>query len=636
MPQRDDEGESRHACEVVVAYFLDKSYLLKGVADLAFSDRTIEEIKGRLSIVDVVSSYTQVIRRSGGYWIRCPFHGNGSERTPSCKLDDKNSRFYCFGCHEHGSMFDFVMKMERLSFPEAVRELAAKAGVQIEDESPRESHEREKRTNLYELNEKMASVFHDLLMKSPEAQEARDYLARRKVAQSTIERFRLGYVPRDVDWLHDYMRKEGLDDDFLRTSGYFSQNRYPYPLFCNRLMFPVRSWQGRTVAFGARDLSFREGAPKYINTPETAVYQKKNNLYGFYEGLDEIRKAGYAIVCEGNFDAISLQQAGLGMAVAPFGTAFTSEQASLIKRYADGVRLLFDTDEAGQNATVKAILLCQEKGLECSVLSLDRHKDASEYLEAEGAEALKTTLAVSTDAFSYLVKKGLNTYNNRTPKGKSELVGFLRPFLNATGSNVEREAYIRQLSQLIDVGEAQIAGDLAAGGMMAYSPSGDDAGRREGSGGLRVSAISADLYLMLMFANHRELFASYTKVLRFGDLKDRQAQMIYLALESMRRDGVGKSDELFLSLIADEQLRNDVATSFELPQFTVGEPRKVIDELLDRIALRKLEDGRRLVLRQIRQSESEGLEEAQLKELLQEKVSLDGQISALMEKLQNA
>ena len=604
---------------------------------MAFSDRTIEEIKSKLSIVDVVSSYTQVLQRNNGFWIRCPFHGGGNERTPSCKLNLERGSFYCFACQEHGSMFDFVMKIDKVTFPEAVRTLATRAGVVLENETELDVKKKEIKNSLFALNEEMAKTFHDFLMTGQEAQDARDYIARRKITQDTVEKFNLGYAPRDPKWLYSHLKKQGYSDEFLQESGFFSKKSFPYPLFCNRLMFPVKNWQGRVIAFGARDLTFRDDTPKYINTPETSVYSKKHNLYGFYEALETIRTEHRAIVCEGNFDAISLHQAGITCAVAPFGTAFTSEQASLIARYADRVDLLFDTDKAGSDATVKAITMLQEKGIESHVLTLDRYKDASEYLEKEGPQALKNTLSVSTDAFKYLVTRALYLYNTRTPKGKAEFVSYLTPFLNATTSAVERDAYIRQTAELTGVGEVQITSDLAQSlRQEGYRPAQrtDEEGKRHFAP-LRISSISPDLYMMLMFANHRNLFASYTKAFRFGDLKDKEAQIIYLALESVRREGEGKTDEIFLSLIADDQVRNDVATSFELPEFRVERPEEVINEILDRIALRKKEENRRLILMQIRQAEAEGFTEEELKELLNEKVSIDSEIRLLSEKLQN-
>lgn len=246
---------------------------------------------------------------------------------------------------------------------------------------------------------------------------------------------------------------------------------------------------------------------------------------------------------------------------------------------------------------------------------------------------------MSSDAFTYLVKRGLDLYNTRTPKGKSEFVQSMAPFLNATVSNVERDAYVRQISQILGVGEVEIgrdlAGALSSSRQVVRQQNVDQDSSSIHFRRLKVGSISPDLYMMLMFANHRDLFATYTRAFRFGDLKDREAQIIYLALESVRRDGVGRTDEIFLSLIADDQVRHDVATSFLLPEFKVDNPEEVIDEILDRITLRKLEERRRLVLLQIRQGEAEGFTEAEQKELLNEKIDLDSQIRGLSERLQN-
>ena len=342
-----------------------------------YSDRTIEEIKARLNIVDVVSSYIpQVFNRNGSFWIKCPFHGGGNERTPSCKLNTERSSYYCFGCHAHGSMFNFVMEMEHVTFPQSIEILAERAGVKLEQGSEADQIRKDQRDVLFELNERIRKTFNYILLNDEKAANAREYIKKRGISDETVEKFCLGYAPADTSWLYEFLKAKSYSDDFLKESGFFSKNKFPYPLFANRLMFPVRSWNGKVVAFGARDLSFRENAPKYINTPETLVYSKKHNLYGFYEALDAIKKEKDVLVCEGNFDAISLQQAGIGCAVAPFGTAFTSEQADLIGRYAKHVRLLFDSDSAGNDATVKAILMLQEKDRRYEVLHIEGAKEA--------------------------------------------------------------------------------------------------------------------------------------------------------------------------------------------------------------------------------------------------------------------
>lgn len=603
-----------------------------------YSDKTIEEIKRKLSIVDVVSSYTQIYHKSGKPWIKCPFHGNGQERTPSCKLDIENSRYYCFGCHATGTMFNFVMEMEHLTFPESVEFLAEKANVELEKGERNlsvKNKDREERDALFDLYDRLTKTFSHMLLKTDSGKRALDYLKKRKISDETINRFSLGYAPQDPKWLYSFLKSKSYSDEALKKSGLFSVNHYPYPLFANRLMFPVRNWQGRIVAFGARDLSFRENAPKYINTPETVIYSKKHNLYAFYEGLDAIKKEKSVIVCEGNFDAISLQQSGLKNAVAPFGTAFTSEQADLISRYCSHVDLLFDSDGAGQKATEKAIVMLQEKNIEVGVLRIEGAKDASELLETKGEDEVKNILLNKQTGFSYLVNNGLNLYNIRTPKGKSDFLLYLKDFINATQSQVEKESYVQRVSELLGVGQEQIYSDLSRKSVVKKVYEDTLKVEQVHFEPLNTSAISIDLYLMLLFANHRDLFSEYTKVLNFGDLKDKEAQMIFVALENMRRSNLGTSDEIFLSLFADERVRNDVNTSFELEEFRRERPQVVIDEILDRLSLRKKEEERQLISAQLKQGEQDGIAKEDLKTLLNEKFSIEKEILELKDRLFN-
>ena len=224
-----------------------------------YTDSTINAIKSRLTMKDVVNSYIPVVSRGGRFWAKCPFHGGGNERTPSFSINDKDGFYHCFGCGESGDMFTFVMKMEHLTFPEAVEHLAQKAGVELEVTSGKtEKKDRSEIDALYDLNQRLQGTFHYLLMSSEEGKGAREYLERRHVSGEMIERFQLGYAPKGSYWLHDFLISKGYSDELLRKSGLFSQNSYPYSLFQERLVFPVRNRQGRTIAFSGRDLSGRE------------------------------------------------------------------------------------------------------------------------------------------------------------------------------------------------------------------------------------------------------------------------------------------------------------------------------------------------------------------------------------------
>ena len=595
-----------------------------------YTDATINAIKMRLTIKDVVNAYIPVVSKSGRYWAKCPFHGGGNERTPSFALNEKDGFYHCFGCGESGDMFTFVMKMEHLTFPEAVEHLAAKAGVELEVTSgSAEKKDRSEIDTLYDLNQRLQGTFHYFLTEAKEGQDARDYLSRRKVSPEMIERFQLGYAPKGSYWLHDFLVSKGYSDEILKKSGLFSQNHYPYSLFQDRLVFPVRSRQGRTVAFSGRDLSGRDGIPKYVNSPDTPVYSKRHNLFGLYEALDTIKKGeSPVLLVEGNFDVVSMHQSGVTYAVASLGTAFTEEQADLIGRYTDKVDIMFDSDEAGQKSTDKAIMILQKKGLDSSVHKLSQGKDASEILEKLGEDALRNDFSPSETAFSYLVNKERVKYNIRTPRGKSDFLQAIAPFLQGTRSSVERDSYISSLSVLLSVPEETIREDLEAGGRFTGGEEEDGiiAGNVPDRKFNRAS-VSIDLYAMLFLANH---FRQYRQRISFGDLRDQEAQIIYMALENaMRNDITG--NELFLSLISDERARNDTATSFELDEYRNGKV-SALDEAADRIALRGMEDQRAVLSNQLR-SFSDSLDPDQIKDALERKAELDKDIAALRKDL---
>lgn len=594
-----------------------------------FSDKSIQEIKSRLSIIDVVSDYQRVIQKNGRFWIQCPFHGDGMEKTPSCKLDPDRGSFYCFACHESGSMFSYIMKRENVTFPESVEILAKRAGVTLEEATERDKQTQDDSKRLKELNERIRKSFNYILLNNEIAKDALSYVKKRKISDETVEKFCLGFAPQSRNWLYDFLKnKHHYDDAFLQKSGFFSVNKYPYPLFCNRLMFPVFSWQGETLAFGGRDLSFSDSAPKYLNTPDTLVYSKKHNLFGLYQALETIKKTGTATLCEGNFDVISLHQAGITNAVAPFGTAFTHEQAKLLGRYCHTVDLLFDSDAAGQSATEKAIVLLQEIGVESRILKLEGVKDASEALEQKGELELKNALNSFTTGFNYLVENALKQYNIKTPKGKSAAVQTFKPFLFATQSEVEREVYVKTISDYFDVGVEQILHDINEGGRnSSYAISQVENSVREiKNRQLTQSTISIDFYCMLLLANNRQLFPKFTKRIKYGDLSDEEAQLLFMELENCRRADTGKTDEIFLSQITDPQLQNDVRLSFELEEFKTPDAEAIIDEILDRMRKRQLEADRKIICKQILQLENENSDSNGIQQLLQDKQEIDEQL----------
>ena len=590
------------------------------------SDDVLDQIKARLSISEVVSDYVTLTNRGGRFWGLCPFH---QEKTPSFSVVDDQGFYYCFSCKKGGSMFDFIMEMEKVPFIESVKMLASKANVELAEESPHEKQKRDLNQTLYDLYDKIAGSFNFILLKSKQGQKGRDYLESRNVRFDMWKRFNLGYAPDDPAWLYDFLKKQHYSDDILTQSGLFSQKNATYPLFRNRLMFPIRTWQGKTVAFGARDLSGTSKA-KYLNTPETPIYSKKHNLFGLYESLDTIKKGQSAILCEGNFDVVAMHQSGYTNAMAPLGTSFTEEQVKLLRRYCTKVTTLFDSDDAGQSATAKALVLAQKFGMENKVLKLTKAKDAAELVEREGEDALKSDLQSPLQGFHYLVNNAVNRYDSTTSKGKSAVFTAVRPYLDATESAIEKEALIKHLSMLINVDESSIIDDYLRG--KHFVAKSDVQAPSVGIRPLNPATVSVDLYAMLTLVNNRALYLQTRYKLVVEDLEDKEAEALYNVLEDAAREDVGKNDEYILQMIDEAQLRSDVALSFTMEEFKMA-PQKVLNEAVNRIQLRNYEKKRMSNKRLLDISLSDGTSDDGIEDLLREKTEIDAKISLLRQAL---
>ena len=598
-----------------------------------FSDRTIEEIKNKIRLSDLVGEYAKLERKGSNFWARCPFHANGMEKTPSFKIDDQKGLYYCFGCHESGTIFTFIEKMEHLDFPAAVEYLASKAGVQLRESSTEDAKRKDESAVLFDLHERLSKTFSYILLEDKRGKDALGYIRARGISDEMISRFRLGFAPKDSSFLYDFLRKKGYSDDILRKSGLFSQNKFPYPLFKNRIIFPVRDYRGRVIAFSGRDFSFSEGAPKYINSPDTLIYSKRMNLFGLYESLDGLKKKdSSALICEGNFDVISMHQAGLNTAMASLGTAFTEDQARLIMRYTDTVDLMFDSDEAGQKSTDKVIGILNALSFKIRIHRLSEYKDASEALEKGGRSALIADYEPYKGAYEYLVEKNLKSYNIRTPRGKSDFLIALSSFLSSTKSSIELESYIQDLALRLNVSEETVKADLknlkAPEAKRRFEEKVEE--NNKSTWQLNTAAISPELYAMLILANNMKLFKQYRMRINFGDLKDRDACLLYTALENALRDDI-ESKELFLSLISDERLKNYVSTSYELDEFK-SDCIDVLDEIVDRIELRGLEEKRASLNSQIKLLSSQ-IEPEDMMALLEKKKDYDRDISLLKNRL---
>lgn len=588
---------------------------------IKYSEKVIEEIKSKLKLSEVVGEYVQLKRqgRSDDYKACCPFH---QEKTPSFVVHDDKGFYKCFGCNKGGNIFTFLMEIEHFSFSQAVESLAKRAHVELKQETEEEKARHSKEDALADIYNRICISFNYILMNGENAEYAKEYLKKRGIDDATCKKFLLGYAPNDPTWLYKFLKEKKYSDELISESGLFSKRNGKLPLFRNRLLFPIRTWQGNCVAFSGRDLN-KDSKVKYINSPETSIYSKRNVLYGFYEGLSEIRKKEEIVLCEGNFDVISLHQAGICNACAPLGTAFTQEQVSLIKRYCNKVKLLFDSDAAGQNATKKAIFLCQKNNLECFVVKPFKNaKDASQVLEEQGVEILKRSLDNVDTSFEYLVYSAIKMYDISTPKGKLSVFKEVCPYLDVTSSEIERQGYVKYLSEILRVPEKEVVNDYGKY-RNKFAEKQESVQDKE-----RPLKLSTELYVLLLILNNKQYFEYFRKKLKISDLKDPNAKILYTILEDCKREE-RVSEEAILSSISDGALKNFVFNSFSEKQYKTDNTKETIDEAVNAIKLQLLCEKRKKIIGLINSGEAEKFTPDEYRELLEVKSNLDREIEEL-------
>ena len=575
---------------------------------------------------EVVSPYVRLTRKGDRYWGLCPFH---NDKNPSFTVVDNNGAnggFYkCFACGKGGGLFNFIMDIEHVEFPEAVEILAKKAGVELKEESEQEKKALDRKKAMADLYDRLAKYLHQYLLKSPASGKARAYIEKRAVSAETCEKFQLGYVPPQTDWMYSVLKKQDYSDDLLKESGLFAKDNLEKAFFRDRIMFPIRSWQGNCVAFSGRDMSGFEGAPKYKNSPETSLYSKRNVLFGFYESIPAMKEKKQVIICEGNFDVISLHQAGLDFSCATCGTALTPEHIKLIKRYCDRIYLLFDSDAAGQKATKSALLLAQNNELSNFVMNLEGAKDASQMLEEQGAEALQKSCVNSIPGFSYLVSSALKLYDIRQPKGKSSVFKEVKPYLDATRSEIERQGYIKYLSNVLRVSEDQILSDY-------QRQAGKEADTEEEIPQTKTVYnplnTSTELTAMLILLRNRNRFNQFRNKVKLSHLTDPAAIKLYTVLEDVTRSEI-RTDDLVIQKIDDPELKDLAVSAFTSRMYERMDVDKTLDDAVFQIRLAQLEQRRANIQRMLNGGEVDIADEQEFANLLQLKMSLDREIEEL-------
>ena len=408
---------------------------------MRYSEELIEEVRSRNDIVDVISGYVKLKKSGSNYFGLCPFH---NEKSGSFSVSPSKQMYYCFGCGAGGNVITFIMEYENYTFMEAVRMLAERAGIELPqmEETPEERKSRDIRSQLLEIN-KLAAVYYFHQLRGQNGSTAMNYLKKRELGDETIQRFGLGYSSMYSDDLYRYIKSKGYKDDILKESGLFTYGDGKVTdKFWNRVMFPIMDTNNRVIGFGGRVMG--DGKPKYLNSPETKLFDKSRNLYGL--NIARTSRKPNIIICEGYMDVISLHQAGFNQAVASLGTALTSGQASLMKRYTDQVLITYDSDGAGVKAALRAIPILKEAGLTTKVINMKPYKDPDEFIKGLGAEAFQERIDKAQNSFMYEISAMEQNYDLTDPDSKTRFFNEVAGRIVGFEEELERNNYIEAVA----------------------------------------------------------------------------------------------------------------------------------------------------------------------------------------------
>lgn len=546
-----------------------------------YSDDVIEEVRLHSDIVSVVSGYVKLQRRGSNYFGLCPFH---NEKSPSFSVSPGKQMYYCFGCGAGGGVFHFIMEYENYTFPEAVRFLAERAGISLPEEeySEEAKRERDKRSSVLELN-KIAAKFYYYQLRSPQGQRGMEYLKNRALSDETMKRFGLGYAGPDGSMLYRYLKKQGYSDALLKDSGLMQVNERQgmYDKFWNRVIFPIMDVNNKVIGFGGRVMG--DGKPKYLNSPETVVFDKSRNLYGL--NFARTSKEKNLLVCEGYMDVISMHQAGFTNAVASLGTALTSRHASILKRYTDEVILTYDSDEAGIKAALRAIPLLKEAGVSTRVLHMAPYKDPDEFIKALGTDAFRERIAQAENSFLFELSVMEKSYDMKDPDGKTRFFQAAATKIASLELEIERENYIEAVVERYQTSyegmRKMVLNVLIQGAPVRTAPRSLERERRtEKDDGL----LKSQRLLLTWLVEYPELYPAVSSYISPEDFTD----PLYREVASMLYEQLAKKEPnpaRIVNHFMDPQQQRTVAQIFntEVPVTTREEEEKAIADTVRKV-----------------------------------------------------
>jgi DNA primase len=593
-----------------------------------------DDVRNQADIVRIVSDYV-ALKKRGANWIACcPFH---SEKTPSFNVHPGKGIYKCFGCSAGGNVFDFVMRVEGLSFPDAVRLVAEKSGIPVpRDVAPQPGAERadRRRKRLFELNEWACEFFEQQFGATAEGRRALEYVEGRGVTSVTRERFRLGYAPNSWDTLSSHLASRGASREEIADSGLVTVKESGggyYDRFRGRVIFPISDAQGRPVAFGGRTMG--DDKPKYLNSPETAVYTKGNHLYGLFQAREAIRKAGFAVLVEGYLDVLLPSQEGVENVVASLGTALTEAQARLLRRYMARPQVIvnYDPDTAGQAATTRSFETLLAQGFKINVLSLPGGLDPDEFVREHGAQAYRDLMRTTVAYIDYVVDRAMERNDLTRPSGKADALNEVLPFVAQIENQLERVEYGRRIASRMHIDEDVFRKELRRA-----------VERREPKIDRDRVAPPADLtqlerYFLVVLFGDEQVRSSILPEIEIADIEGLASEPIFRALLDAHRSGESIGYAEISDKLSDSARQNLAGlVAIDVSEVTASWSLAGNESLADaarrtclaRLRRTRLQKELEQITRQIRQAESGG-DEACLPDLYKRKMELGVELARL-------
>ncbi len=545
-----------------------------------YPDELIEEVRSRSDIVDVISGYVRLQKKGASYFGLCPFH---NEKSPSFSVSPHKQIYYCFGCGAGGNVFTFLMNYENDTFPEAIKTLADKAGINLPEIEYSEEMKKEagKKALLLEINKEAAKYFYYQL-RAPQGKNGYQYFANRELSDETMKHFGLGYANKFSNDLVQYLKKKGYQDELIIQAGVaaVSETHGIHDKFWNRVMFPIQDMNHRVIGFGGRVMG--EGEPKYLNSPETMIFDKSRNLYGL--NFARSSRRDHIILCEGYMDVISMHQAGFTQAVASLGTAFTSGQASLLHRFTNTVILSYDSDGAGTKAALRAIGILRENGMTAKVLRLKPYKDPDEFIKNLGAEAFEERIRQAENSFLFELRIMEREYNLQDPEEKTAFHKEIAKKLSNFSEEMERDNYIESVAQKYHIGYESLRSMVnQIGNQKGLAKPVERPKTGIQSKDNKINPAKRDQGLLLTWLVEEP--GVYAKIKKYITVEDFTEEPYGMAAEHLFQDfekGVCEPAAI-ISLFEDEEQQRQVATVFNTklpPMDTLMEKEKALKDVL--------------------------------------------------------